>query len=162
MPILVAVAIAFPSSTQAQLSEPCEIRCGLVLGSTAFVVGTSALVAWGRMTGGVSTSKEAAVAWGAGFAITLGGGVALGTEGVRQERAVYGAGLGAAVGAASGLIVSAVLQQAGRPRERRTHIVAATLVGAGIGALAGGIYGAISAEDGTSVTLPLLQLTWAH
>ena len=100
---LSAATALLPRPARGQFRAPCEVQCALTLGATAYVAGTSALVAWGRASGGVSTSKEAALVWGTGFAIVAGGGVALGGNGARQERAIYGAGLGTLAGTVAGL-----------------------------------------------------------
>ena len=160
---LVAAALlyAHPRDVVAQFSAPCKAACALVLGVSSYAVGTSATVAWGRQTGGLSTANEGKWVWASGFALALGGGVALSGNGERQERAVYGAGLGVLAGAAVGLLVGSLRSEGSRvPR------LADTLIGAGAGALIGGIYGAISHDADTdlfalaSPRVTLLTLAW--
>lgn len=162
---LLVTQMAFsPAPAEGQFKAPCELQCALALGATAYVVGTSTLVAWGRATGGVSTSKEALLAWGAGFAIVAGSGVALSGNGARQEGAVYGAGLGTLAGSIAGFAVGLARTDAPSSRgPRGARLVAAALVGAGAGALAGGIYGALSHSDqGPTSQLPLFAVRWTH
>jgi len=144
--ILVALAMLLgrPDSSTAQLSHPCEAACSLVLGLTGVTVATSTLVAWGRHTGGISNTRQGMAAWGTGFALTVGGGIALSGSGARQERAVYAAGLGVLAGAAAGWVVGSI-----RPGEDRANRWATTLIGAGVGALIGGVYGAVSHDEGS-------------
>jgi len=159
---LVAGSLLFtaPDSATAQLSDPCEAACSLVLGVTGYAVATGALVAWGRHTGGISTDKEGMWAWGTGFVLTVGGGVALGGNGERQERAVYAAGLGVLAGSAVGLAVGSM-----RPDSNGTTRLAATLIGAGAGALIGGVYGALTHDQegaGAPRPVPLLTFRLQH
>lgn len=157
--VLAALFLAKPDSATAQLSDPCEVACSLVLGLTGYAVATSTLVAWGRHTGGISTSSEGLWAWGAGFALTVGGGVALGGNGERQERAIYAAGLGVLAGAAVGLAVGSI-----RPGGDGANRWAATIIGAGAGALIGGLYGALSHDgraSGRATQVPLFTFRFA-
>jgi hypothetical protein len=132
-----------------QLSEPCQVTCALVLSAAGFTTATGAAVAVGRWSGGISTVEKGLWIWGTTFAVVVGGGLALGGDGELQERAVYSAGVGALVGAVAGLGIERALSGGDGPRS-----VAATLVGAAAGALAGGVYGALShANGGTEVAL---------
>jgi hypothetical protein len=142
--VALALATGAPSTpASAQLSEPCEAACGLVLAATGFTVATGAVVAYGRSKGGISTTAEGLRVWGVGFAMVVGGGIALRGNGERQERAVYAAGIGTLVGSVAGLGVEAAFGEGdGAAR------VAAALVGAAVGGLVGGVYGALTHEHG--------------
>ncbi len=137
------VLLSTPGSARAQLSDPCGARCGIVLAATSFVVGTGTATAVGRARGGFSPTTQGLVAWGAGFALTAGGGLALAGNGARQERAVYAAGIGALAGGLTGLILGAIREES-TPATR----LAATLVGGAVGALAGGVVGAVGWDEG--------------
>ena len=156
---LSAATALLPRPARGQFRAPCEVQCALTLGATAYVAGTSALVAWGRASGGVSTSKEAALVWGTGFAIVAGGGVALGGNGARQERAIYGAGLGTLAGTVAGFAVG-LTRSSSLPGTRTARLVAATLIGAGVGALAGGVYGALTHDPASPIPIPLFAVRW--
>jgi len=132
-----------PAPAAAQLTSPCEIGCALVLGATGFTVATGALVARGRHTGGVSSTREVMGVWGGTFVVFVGSGVALSGNGERQERAVYAAGIGALAGSLVWLGIESSLSQSNGARR-----VAASLMGAAVGAVIGGVYGALS-HDGT-------------
>ena len=155
---LVAV-LNFPAAElNGQFTSPCDVRCALVLGGAGYAVGTGTLVAWGRASGGISTYTEAIALWGGGFAVTVGAAMALNGNGARQERAVYGAGLGVLAGSAAGVLVGVA-----RAKGDGAYVVAATLIGAGAGALAGGIYGALShVDEGSTRQIPLLAVRWTH
>jgi hypothetical protein len=116
-----------------------------VLGATGLTAATGALVAYGRQGGGVSTLSEGLTVWGIGLVGFVGGGIALGGNGARQERAVYAAGIGAVAGSLLWLGIESTLEASDGARK-----VAATLMGAAAGALAGGVYGALSYEEGGS------------
>jgi hypothetical protein len=103
------------------------------------VAATGTVAALGRLTGGLSTTGQAVGTWGASFALVVGGGVALSGNGERQERAVYAAGIGSGVGAALGLALAAATDASDGSR-----LLASTLIGAAVGVLAGGVYGALS------------------
>lgn len=149
---------ARPSPAAAQLSSPCEATCALVLGLSGYAVGTGAVVAWGRHTGGLSTSGQALRLWVSGFAMTVGSGMALSGNGERQERAVYGAGLGLIAGSAVGLVLGSIGSEGDGARR-----IAGVLIGAGAGALIGGVFGALSYDEGSgpAVAVPLLAFRWA-
>jgi hypothetical protein len=132
-----------PRTASAQLSDPCGATCGLVLGTTALTFATGTLVAYTRLTGGLSTPGEGLGVLGVGFATFVAGAVALGGNGERQERAVYGAGLGALVGSAVWLAL-----ERSRGESDGSRSLAASLMGAAAGALVGGVYGALSHEAG--------------
>jgi hypothetical protein len=130
-----------PRPATAQFHEPCGLACIGVLTATSFVTATGAAVAAGRLTGGMSTVSQGLVAWGGAFAAMAGSAMALSGDGFRQERAVYGAGMGMLSGALAGLVL------------------AGTLIGAALGAVAGGVYGAISYDDKeASEPMPLLSI----
>jgi hypothetical protein len=135
----------------AQLASPCELTCGLVLGATGFTVATSALVARGRLGGGVPSMADAADAWVGSFVLYVGAGLALSGNGARQERAVYAGGLGALGGALVGLAIETTLEPA--PDARK---VAAALFGAALGAVVGGVYGALSHEEAGASAQPTM------
>jgi len=152
--LLLGLALAVPTRADAQLSDPCALACGAVLAASSYAVGTATMVAWGRLGGGVAVPQSAAVAWMTGFVATAAGGLALGSDGERQERAIYGSGVGLLAGAAVGLAVGATGGDGddGRP-------FAMSLIGAGIGSLIGGVYGALSYEDaGPGASAPLFTI----
>ncbi len=160
--ILLAFALQ-PASVEAQFSGPCQIRCGLVLGASSYAVGVGALVAWSRHTGGISSASEGTRIWASGVALTLGGGIALSGNGERQQRSVYASGVGLLAGSAAGLIAGSIRSDGDGART-----VAVTLIGAGVGALIGGLYGAVSydGEAGLPSTdtppVPLFSVRWAR
>jgi outer membrane lipoprotein SlyB len=133
-----APEVAATSRLTATMS--CRIRCGLVLGATSFTLATGSVVTWGRITGGLQSPSQGKTIWAISFGTSLATAAAL--YGSRRERTIYASGLGAAAGALLGFTVEAV---AGRG-ESSTK-VAATLIGAALGAVAGGIYGAFSEEE---------------
>lgn len=143
---VVAVSVATlghaPEPVAGQLSVPCELSCGAVLGASALGVGMGALVVWARQTGGVSTQKEAFLVMGGGMTLAVGGAIALEGNGRRQERAVYGSGLGMLGGAVAGLGIAALVAEIDAPRA-----YSAALIGAGAGALVGGLVGALTYEE---------------
>ncbi len=140
---VVAIGVlAAPCGAGAQLSNPCDLECGLVLGATSFVFASGTATAVGRMNGGFTSTRDGIVAWTAGFVAALGGGILLAGNGERQEQAVYAAGVGAAAGAVVGLATESLLgDSTGATR------LAATLIGAAAGALTGGVYGALSWDE---------------
>ena len=140
--LAVTLTAAGPSLGAAQLAEPCEAACAVVLGLSGYAVGTGALVAWGRHTGGISGVGQATRIWGLGFAVTVGAGFALSGNGGRQERAVYSAGLGVLAGSAVGLLIGSRRSEGSGAR-----LLAAVLIGAGAGTLIGGVLGAVSYDD---------------
>ena len=126
---------------RAQLSEPCQIKCGVVLGASSFAVAIGTSVAMGRLRGGYSTTRQGEVYLTVGLVVGLGAGIALSGNGDRQRRAVYAAGIGTLAGSLAGLAVESLSgESSGATR------LAATLIGAAVGALAAGAYGAISYE----------------
>ena len=144
-----------PRGAAAQFSDPCGVACALTLGATGVVAATGTVVAIGRLTGGLSTTSGGLLAWGAGFAVVVGAGIALEDDGARQERAVYAAAVGAATGPLVSLAVEALTDGSDGSR-----ILAASLIGAAAGALAGGVYGALSYEDGSAGgSVPLLSMS---
>jgi hypothetical protein len=134
-----------PREAAAQFTNPCDVTCAAALGATGAVAATGAVVAIGRLSGGVSTTAQAAWTWGASFAGVVGAGIALQRNGERQERAIYGAALGSAVGS----LVSLGLTATGS-RHDGARLLAASLIGASAGAILGGVYGAASYRDATS------------
>jgi len=113
-----------------------------VLGATAFTVATGAAVAFGRHTGGISNIEQGLGIWSAAFVLSVGGGLALGSNGERQEQAVYAAGIGALAGSLVWLGIESSLDQSTGARK-----LAASLMGAAAGALVGGVYGALSYDE---------------
>ena len=146
---------ALPAPASAQLTVPCEIACTLVLGATGAVAATGATIAWGRVTGGISTGRTAVTVWGTSFALLVGSGVALGGDGERQRRAVYGGAAGAVAGSLAGLVVASCLGG-----DDGVTAVAAALIGAAAGAWIGGAYGALSHDgSGPADPVPVLSLS---
>jgi len=137
-----------PSSAAAQLSDPCHASCAVVLGLSASAVGMAGLVASARHSGGVSTVPSALAIMGGGFALSLGAGLALGGNGDRQRRAVLSSGVGIVGGSLAGIALSALRSGSDGPR-----LLAGALVGAGVGVLIGGVYGALT-YDAPTTTLP--------
>jgi len=150
--VLVALQV-LPSTTRAQLSEPCAAACGVTLVVAGAVAATGAVATLGRLEGGLSTTSEGLWVWGATFATVVGAGAALSGNGARQERAVYAAAIGSLAGAALGLALGAVTDSGDRARS-----VAAALIGAAAGAVAGGVYGALSHDGGGATLTPSLSL----
>lgn len=130
-----------PAETRAQLSDPCQITCGAVLGATSLVVATGSMVLVGRLRGGYSTPREGVAIWTVGLGVGVGAGLALLGNGERQQRAVYAAGIGTVAGSLVGLAVESLGKDSGGATR-----LAATLIGAAAGALVGGAYGAVSYE----------------
>jgi FtsH-binding integral membrane protein len=133
-----------PRESAAQFTEPCAAACALTLGATAAAAATGTAVAVGRLSGGFSHTTPGALAWGAGFAVVVGAGIALQGEGARQERAVYAAAIGAAAVSLTSLGVAAL-----NGGSDGAGLLASGLIGAAVGALAGGLYGALSHESGS-------------
>ena len=123
--MIVTLFAVQPREVEAQLSAPCKAACGLVLGLSSYAVATGTVAAWGRLTGGLNTANQGKWVWASGFTLAAGAGIALSGNGERQERAVYGAGLGVLAGATVGLIVGSI--RSGDSKSRR---LAATLIGA--------------------------------
>ena len=152
-----AASALAPTPAEGQLSDPCSVGCGLVLGATSFVVAQGVATAVGRASGGFSTTRQGIVAWGAGFALAAGGGIALSGNGARQERAVHAAGIGTLAGATAGLGLGAIFAESSEGR------LSAALVGGALGALVGGVVGAATWEPdaagpGTPVELATVSL----
>jgi hypothetical protein len=140
--VLVSAVLATgPDQASGQFSDPCSLECGLLLGATSFVFATGTATAAGRMSGGFTTARQGMVIWGSGFVFAMGAGIAVSGDGDRQERAISLAGLGALGGSLVGLVSEALLGDS--TSEQR---LAATLVGAAVGILAGGVYGALSSD----------------
>jgi hypothetical protein len=150
---VVGIGLSRPSHAAAQFEEPCELTCVGVLGATGFVVATGASIAVGRTTGGLSTVGQGAAVWGASFAAVAGGAVALSGNGARQERAVYAAGIGTLGGALVGLAMETIRADRGE-----AHVIAGTLIGATLGAVAGGVYGALSYDSDSGGPVPLMSV----
>lgn len=150
-----ALALARPSPAAAQFTDPCELTCVGVLGATSFVAATGVSIAVGRIGGGMSTVNEGLLAWGASFAALTASAMALSGDGGRQERAVYAAGIGTLGGAVLGLGIEGIRTDGDEP-----HVLAGTLIGAALGAVAAGAYGALSYHDGGSgEAIPALSVT---
>lgn len=144
-------------SAGAQLTDPCDVACTVVLGASSFTFATGTMVAVGRARGGYSAADQAIMAWTAGFLTAAVTGVALRDDGARQRRAAYGSGLGALGGAVAGVAVESLVD--GSTPSRRW---AAALVGAAVGVAVGGAVGAVSHQaeppapsPAFSVSLPL-------
>jgi hypothetical protein len=143
---LVTAASAAPAS--AQFSHPCDVPCALVLGASAYTVAIGTVVGYGRATRGYSTRGVALGIGVTSFVSVAGAGMALSGDGERQERAVYASGMGALGGALVGLALGPAFEETDGSAK-----LAAVLVGAGAGALIGGVYGALS-YDGATGTQP--------
>ena len=140
---------------QAQLSDPCSVECGLVLGATSFVFASGVATAVGRTTGGFTTTSSGIIAWTSGFVVGLGGGIALAGNGGQQERAIYSAGIGAVAGSLVGLAADSFSGDS-----TRASRFASALVGAATGALAFGIYGAVTwDEDDPGAPIPVASFS---
>lgn len=142
--LVAALAMGAPAApASAQFSDPCQFRCALVLGASAYTIAIGTVVGYGRATRGYSTRNIALGIWGTSFAAVAGGGMALSGNGERQERAVYASGLGAMAGALAGFAIGPTFEE-----RDRSGKLAAVLVGAAAGALLGGVYGALSYDSG--------------
>ncbi|MDX1495789.1 MAG: hypothetical protein R3253_17090, partial [Longimicrobiales bacterium] len=108
---------------------------------TSGVFATGVTTAVGRLEGGYTTKPGVIVTWSAGFVVAAGAGLALHGDGGRQRRAVYGSAIGAVGGALAGLAVESLV---GESTEATRW--AASLIGGGVGVLAGGIIGAAGYE----------------
>ena len=147
-----ALAIGSPTApVSAQFSHPCDVPCALVLGASAYTVAMGTVVGYGRMARGYSTRNQPLAIWVTSFAVVAGGGMALSGNGERQERAVYSSGIGALGGGLAGLAVGSTFD------ERDTSAkLAAVMIGAAAGALAGGIFGALSYDEGDTGPQPAM------
>jgi hypothetical protein len=154
--IATVLGLGGPTAAEAQLSDPCSVECGLVLGATSFVFASGTATAIGRMKGGFTTTGDGIVSWTSGFVLALGGGIALAGNGERQERAIYSAGLGALAGSVVGLATEALTDESTEATR-----LAATLIGAAAGALAGGVYGALSWEADPEPNNPVPLATFS-
>ena len=125
------------ASAAAQSAADCKVACGVVLGLSSFTIATGTTVAWSRITGGISTRSSGQMIWTISFGATLATGVGL--YGGRQERAIYGSGIGAVTGALVGVTIGALAGS-----DERSTKIAAALIGAAAGAVAGGVFGAVS------------------
>lgn len=153
--VIAAVALLTPRAASGQFSHPCELACITTLGATGFVAATGASVAVGRATGGMTSVNQGLLVWGGSFAAIVGGGMALSGNGERQERAVYATAIGTAAGTLVGLTFEAIRTDGDEP-----HLLAGTLVGAALGAVAGGIYGAVTWDEGDPASsVPLLSVS---
>ena len=153
--LVVGLMVTAVRPAEGQLSDPCSLECGLVLGATSFVFASGVATAVGRSSGGFTTTSSGIVAWTSGFVVALGGGIALAGNGERQERAIYSAGIGAVAGSLVGLAADSFSGDSSRATK-----VAATLVGAAAGALAFGVYGAATwDEDEPSAPVPLASFS---
>jgi hypothetical protein len=133
-----AVVLAGTTAEQAdaQFSDPCEFGCAIVLAGASYAFAMGTVSAVGRLTGGFSTSRQGIATWTLGFAVAAGAGMALASDGGRQQRAVYGAGIGAVAGGLAGLAVESLGESSKATR------LAASLIGSAVGVLAGGVIGA--------------------
>ena len=142
-----------PGSVAAQFSDPCGAACALTLGATGVVAATGAVVAFGRLEGGMSTTSQGAWTWGMSFAFVVANGIALSGNGEQQRRGVYGAAIGSAVGSLVWLGVAATAD-----RNDGARLLAASLIGAAAGAVLGGVYGAVTHGEEGDVPVPVLSL----
>jgi hypothetical protein len=147
-----AIGAGAAAPAAAQLSAPCEVKCAVVLGVSSYTVGTAAMVAWGRSTGGVATGGRAAAIWLSGATLAAAGGLSLGGDGARQERAVYASGIGLLVGGLAGSSLG--WARAAEPGD----VLAMSLIGAGFGSLIGGVIGALTYEAETSDPVPVFMI----
>jgi hypothetical protein len=130
---------SLPAPAAAQLSQPCGVTCGVVLGVTGVTFATGAMVAYGRYTGGFSRPDRGIGVLVTSFAAFTGAGLALSGNGERQERAVYGAGAGAIIGS----VVWMAIERADDESDDGGEL-AALLIGAAAGSLVGGVYAALT------------------
>jgi len=145
--VAVLVALSSPADASAAVADPgspepgeCRVACGLVFGLTSFTVATGSVVTWSRITGGLSSPSQGTAIWAISFGASLAAGVTV--YGPRRERMVFGSGIGAVTGALVGFTLESLVG----PGERSTKLAAA-LIGAAAGAVAGGTYGALSYES---------------
>ena len=132
-----ALQVGTADVASAQFAEPCAVACALTLGVTGVATATGAVVAIGRLSGGLASSETGVWIGGASLVLVVGGGMALSGDGERQRDAVYGAAIGSALSSVVWLGVAAATD-----RRDRGRMLAATLIGAATGALIGGVYGA--------------------
>jgi len=92
--------------------------------------------------GGYSNPRQGIIAWGSGFVVAAGAGMALSSDGERQQRAIRAAGIGALGGALAGLAVESIFGESTNATR-----IAATLIGAGLGVAVGGAVGAVTYEQ---------------
>ena len=149
--VLALTAVA-PSRGAAQVSEPCGLGCAALLGVNGITFATGTATAVGRLQGGYSTFTAAALTWGTAFTAAVGAGVALSGDGGRQRRAIRAAAIGSVGGGLAGLAIESLIGDA-----TATTRLAATLVGAAVGVLAGGIVGAAT-FDGAGTPAPAANL----
>jgi hypothetical protein len=103
----------------------------------------------------MSTVNQGLIAWGSTFTAVVGGGMALSGNGHRQERAVFSAGLGMLGGALTGFALESVRTRGDGPR-----VIAGSLIGASLGAIAAGVYGAVSYdEESVADPVPVLNVS---
>jgi hypothetical protein len=140
--VCTALLASATGRTSGQEAAHCRFACGLVLGASAFTVGTGVAVAEGRLSGGLHSSGQALTLWGLGAGVTLASGLALSEESDRQRRAVYASGIGTVAGALLGFAA----RELGIGGED-ANTPAAALIGAAAGALVAGVYGALSWDD---------------
>lgn len=138
--VLIVASALGPRPVSGQFSDPCAVTCGLTLGVVSFAFATGASTAVGRAKGGYTTTRQGIVTWSVGFLSAAGAGMALSGNGARQERAVYGAALGALGGSVAGLLVESLGDS------NSTTRLAATLIGGAVGVVAGGVIGAATLD----------------
>jgi len=146
--LVIAVVASSPAPLDAQFSDPCGVGCAATLLLDSYIVASGTAVAIGRSMGGFSRTSQGVISWGSGFAMTTGAGIALQGDGDRQRRAVYGGAIGGAVGGLIGLSLESAIGG-----DTSAERLSATLVGAGIGVLLGGVIGAITL-DGVEESSP--------
>ncbi|MDX1646053.1 MAG: hypothetical protein R3304_02820 [Longimicrobiales bacterium] len=153
--LLVPALTAGPGigTAEGQLTAPCRIRCGIVLGAASFSFATGTTTAVGRLNGGFSRTTPAIALWSTSFAVSLRAGLALHEDGSRQRRAIYAAGLGAVGGALLAFTAESLMGE--RSSASRW---AATLVGAALGVAVGGAAGMLSHDEGPSAS-PALSIS---
>jgi hypothetical protein len=152
---VLALAAVAPSRGGAQVSEPCGVGCAALLGVNSITFATGTATAVGRRQGGYSTFAAAALTWGSAFTAAVGAGVALSGDGGRQRRAIRAAVIGSVGGGLTGLAIESLIGDA-----TATTRLAATLVGAAVGVMAGGIVGAAT-YDGSGTPAPTANLVAA-
>ena len=152
--LLLFTGLAAPQRATAQFQEPCELRCIGVLGVSGFVAATGVSIGVGRVTGGMTTVNQGLIIWGSTITAVVGSGMALAGNGHRQERAVYAAGVGMLAGAATGFLVESLRTRADGPR-----VLAGVLIGASVGVIAGGVYGALSYDGEAADPVPLMSIS---
>jgi hypothetical protein len=154
--VAIGGAVVAPDGADAQFTDPCSVECALTAGATSYLFATGTSTAVGRLKGGFSTQAEGVTIWVVSFAAAAGTQIALWPNGARQERVVYGGGLGALAGAVTGLVLGSALG------DDDASTLAATLMGTALGAAIGGAIGAVTFDDRGGGGAPLFVVRYTH